>query len=405
MIVYGLMLLLTITKKNKMKQFSFLFFLSVFVLSTQAQTSPPLIGQLLAMNTVEQDAIILYDLASDSYRRIAFGIGAHHVWDFSPDGCRVLFTYSADNTVGRLYSMRLDGTDAREMAIYPDLPPERWGIFEPDWSSDGGRIAFTLRRFQSDGEITHHTAFVTEDDPAIQFYSVSGSEFSPVWSPDGQWLAYLSYEERVAGANVLATALPTAQPPPGQTPVAAVTVNEAELWIVSADAELKYQLTNFPTGSVTQARWSPDSELISFVWSPQNSSDMLWMIANQPAAIPTQLSYEWSMMLESAWLPDATGLIGAMREFRETIPNTLWQVPLVNTDDSLAVHYLENLNITHADFPRFSPDGQWLAVRSNYEMLLVDLANNTSRLLNRAVIGNSAGVWSPPGFSGEANCN
>ena len=388
-----------------MKRFTLLFMLFSITVTLQAQTAPPLIGQLLAMNTVEQDAIILYDLASDTYRRIAFGTGSHHVWDFSPDGCRVLFTYSEDNAWGQLYSMRIDGSDAQEMAIYPDLPPERWGIFEPDWSSEGDRIAFTLRRFQSDGDISHHTAFITVDDPTIQFYSVSGTESSPRWSPDGQWLAYLSYEERVAGASIMATALATAQPPPGQTPVAAVTVNESELWVVSADAELKYKLTDFPTGSVTQPRWSPDSELISFVWSPQNSSDMLWMIANQPAAIPTQLSYEWSMMLESVWLPDATGVIGAIREFREAIPNTLWQLPLVNTDDSLATHYLESLNITHADFPRFSPDGQWLAVRSNYEMLLIDIAANTSRLLNRSVIGNTAGVWSPPGFTGEANCN
>lgn len=392
-------------KVKFMKRLTLLITLFCLSITIQAQTSPPLIGSLLAMNTVEQDAIILYELAGDSYRQIAFGTGSHHVWDFSPDGCRVLFTHSEDNTWGRLYSMRLDGSDVREMAIYPDLPPKRWGIFEPDWSSDGSRIAFTLRRFQSDGEIRHHTAFVMADDPTIQFYSVSGTEFSPTWSPDGQWLAYVSYEERVAGANVMATALPTAQPPPGQTPPAPVTINEAELWIVRADADLKYQLTNFPTGSVSQPRWSPDSELLSFMWSPQNSSDMLWMIANQPAAIPTQLSYQWSMILESAWLPDTTGVIGTIREFRETIPNTLWQLPLVNTDDSLATHYLENLNITHADFPRFSPDGNWLAVRSDYEMLVIDRATNTSRLLNRSVIGNTAGIWSPPGFSGEANCS
>lgn len=387
-----------------MKRLILLFSILSISLTIQAQTSPPLIGALLAMNTVEQDAIILYDIASNSYRRLTYGQGNHHVHDFSPDGCRVLFTYSETQSWGGLFSMTLDGNDVREMAVYPDLPPERWGIQEADWASSGERIAFTLRRIQNDGEMTHHTAFVTETDPTIQFYSVTGNEFSPIWSPDGEWLAYLSYQERVVGANVLATALPTAQPPPGQTPPPAVTANEADLWLVSADADLKFQLTNFDTGSVTQPRWSPDSELISFVWSPQNSSDMLWMIANQPAAIPTQLSYQWSMVLDSTWLPDATGLVGAMREFRETIPNTLWQIPLVNNDDSLALRYLENHTITHADFPRFSPDERWLAVRSAYEMILIDLENNESRLLNRSVIGNSPGVWSPQAFSGEMNC-
>ena len=377
--------------------------LSMSIINT-AQTELPLVGQLLALNTVEQDAIILYDIASDSYRRLSIGDGNHHVWDFSPDGCRVLFTYSDTTAWGQLYSMSLAGDDVRVMATYDDLPQERWGIWEADWASTGDRIAFTLRRQQSDGDLTHHTAFVTPDDTIVQFYSVSGTEFSPIWSPDGEWLAYLSYQERVAGANVLATALPTNEPLAGQTPIPAVTVNEADLWVVSADAFVKYQVTNFDTGSVTQPRWSPDSELISFVWSPQNSSDMLWMIANQPAAIPTQLSYQWSMVLGSDWLPDATGIIGAMREFRETIPNSLWQLPLVNNDDSGANRYLQDLNITHADFPRFSPDGNWLAVRSNYDMLLVNTTDQSLRLLNRAVFGNSSAIWASSNFAGEASC-
>lgn len=387
-----------------MKQILTVFITFFLITQIQSQTDPPLLGDILAMSTVQQDAIVLYDLATDSYREIAYGAGAHHVWDFSPDGCRVLFTYADSTSAGRLYSMNLDGSSAREMAVYPDLPFERWRIWEADWSAEGERIAFTMHREQNDGETSSHIAFVTVDDSTMQFYSVSGSEFSPTWSHDGQWLAYVSYQERVAGANVMATALATSEPPPGQTPIASVMIDEADLWVVSADASLKYQVTNFDTGSVSQPRWSPDSELISFIWSPQNSSDMLWMIANQPAAIPTQLSYQWSMILESAWLPDTTGLIGAMREFRETIPNTLWQLPLVNTDDSQALRYQDNLNLSHADFPRFSPDGEWLAVRSGYEMVLVNTENNTARLLNRLVIGNTAGIWSPENFAGEASC-
>ena len=105
-----------------MKHLLLILFMLLLNTHIQAQTAPPLLGDILAMNTVQQDAIILYDLATDSYRTISYGAGAHHVWDFSADGCRVLFTYADGSSAGRLYSMNIDGSSVREMAVYPDLP-------------------------------------------------------------------------------------------------------------------------------------------------------------------------------------------------------------------------------------------------------------------------------------------
>lgn len=380
----------------------------IVILPLQAQDEPPLTGHLLALNTVEQDAVILYSIESDTYRRLQLGDESHFVWDFSADGCRLLLTLQDGTQFGRLVSVRLDGSDMRQMVQYEDLPPERWGIWEPDWSPDGGRIAFTMMREQSTAsgtELQFHTAYVTPDNPEPQFYSVTGREFTPVWSPNSQWLAYVSYDERVAGANPLATALPTAEPPPGQTPSPVTMVNEADLWIVSADGQTKYPLTDFNVGSLSQPRWSPDSQLISFVFSPSNNNNMVWMIANRPAAIPTQLTYAWSLILDNTWLPDTTGIITAIRDYRDVAENRLWQIPLVNGgNDDDAAFYLQEANIAHADYPRFSGDGQYLAVRSAYELVLVNLETGTVRFLDSQTMSNSAPVWSPNGFAGEVNC-
>lgn len=369
---------------------------------------PPLIGPLLAINTVQQDAIILYDVGADSYRRLSFGPQAHHVWDFSPDGCRLLFTLADGSEPAQLYTVALNGDDLRPMVTYAEPPYTAWGVWEPDWSPDGTRIAFTMIRESTtragDIEREHHIAWVDAIGGTPEFYSVTGREFSPTWSPDGVWLAYVSYDERAAGASVFATAVPTPQPAPGQTPQPLVFVNEADMWVVSADAATKYRLTNFSTGSIAHPRWSPDGELVAFVYSPSGNNDMFWMIANERGALPTQLSSQWSLILDTTWLPDGTNLVGAVRDFRDVAENRLWQIPLVGLADENATPYLPDANINHADYPRFSADGAWLAVRTAYEIALIDLETGNSRLLDPSTLGNSPVVWSPEGFNGEGAC-
>lgn len=374
-----------------------------------AQDTLPMAGPLLAANTVEQDAILLYDLGSDRFRELRLDDRrAHHVWDFSPDGCRVLLTLAEGTLPARLISVRLDGSDPRELVRFDELAAPEWGVWEPDWSPDGddeaGRIAFTMLRGRGE-TLTTHIAWVPGTGGTPEFYSVTGREFTPQWSPDGRWLAYVSYDERAAGANVFATAVPTPEPPPGQTPPPPVLLNEADLWVVSADGETKTRLTSFPTGNVSMPRWSPDGDLVGFVYSPSPNNDTLWMIANQAESIPTQLSFQWHLVLDLTWLPDSTAMIGALRDFRQQVANRLWQIPLVGSADELSLEVLSDLNLVYADYPRYSPDGRWLAVRSAYALALVDLEARTVQNLPERFVGNTPTVWSPAGFSGEAACD
>lgn len=385
--------------------------MTVFVVGiSNAQDPLPLQAPLLALNTVERDSILLYDVTTETTRRLSFGTGDHFVWDFSPDGCRVLLTLWQGTQPGRLISADLTGDDVRQMVAFDELPPERWGVWEPDWSPTGTtdeRIAFTMMRNPpaDDSDMyQHHIAYVTPTNPTPQFYSVTGREHSPQWSADGQWLAYISYDERVAGAGTFATAVPTPEPLPGQTPEAPLLLDEADMWVVSADSETKYRATNFQTGSVTQPRWSPDGELISFVYSPTPNNDMMWMIGSQEGSSPTQLMNEWALVLDNTWLPDGTQILASMRDFREVDPNTLWRVPLVGMADDGGEIYLDNLDLQSADYPRFSADGQWLATRTAYALALVNLESQEMRLLPDEFRDNSPPVWSPAGFTGEAAC-
>jgi Tol biopolymer transport system component len=369
----------------------------------------PLQGPLLAVDTAQQDRIVIYDMGGAARRELAFGPGWLRTWGFSPDGCRVLYTLGDGPDAMRLYSARLDGTDARALVRYDDLPPNAWSAWHPQWQPGGSRIAFTFIRDtpQLNGETlrTWHIAWVDADGGYPQLYSASGDEHEPQWSPDGAWLAYIAFDERPAGADIQSTAVPTQPPPPGQAAAPpAPLLREADLWLVRTDGEVKQRLTAFPTGSVRGPRWSPDGDLIGFVYSPSPGNDQFYMIAGQPGGTPTQLSQQWSLVLDLDWLPDSSAMLAAARDFRDARDNRLWRIPLLGWADTDASLYLDNPALSYADYPRFSADGRWLAFRSAYALAVVDTLNQSWTLLDEDLPGNTPPVWSPASFAGEAGC-
>jgi Tol biopolymer transport system component len=387
-----------------------LFWLVLLCLSggTSIYAQALLVGPLIAVDTAQQDRIILYDLSDSSRRELSFGARWHRVWGFSADGCRVLLTLSDGMESSRLYSVRLDSSDLRELVQYDELPPEDWNVWDAHWSPDGSRIAFTMIRDQTrpsgNVEREYHIAWVDAEGGIPQFYSASADEHEARWSPDGQWLAYIAYDERVAGADIYSTAVPTPAPAPGQSVPQQPLLREADLWVVSADGQNKYRLTYFDTGSVRGPQWSPDGLLIGFIYSPSPGNDQFWMIANAPGSITTQLSEQWSLILDITWLPDSSAMLSAVRDFQGTRDNRLWQIPLVGLADIDATVYLNDPELGYDDFPRFSPDGRWLALRSAYSLALMDTETRSWSLLDETTLGNTPPIWSPTGFTGEANC-
>ncbi|MBZ0300715.1 MAG: hypothetical protein K8J31_13280, partial [Anaerolineae bacterium] len=105
---------------NKLGALLLLVILSLPPLPTAAQGA--LVGPLIAVDTAQQDRIILYDLSNMTRRELNFGPRWHRVWGFSADGCRLLLTLSEGRALGRLYSAGLDGSDLRDLVQYDELP-------------------------------------------------------------------------------------------------------------------------------------------------------------------------------------------------------------------------------------------------------------------------------------------
>jgi Tol biopolymer transport system component len=340
---------------------------------------PPLGAPLVAYDTAAQDRIVLAEANTGRQRALSFGPLAQRVWDFSPDGCRLLLTMSAGSAPARLYTARLDGSDLREAAALGAGE----GAWDASFSPDGARILFTLSRpeagFEATGGRSHRIALADAATGAVRTVSVSGDEHTPRWSPDGQWIAYAAYETDDSGARA------------------------ADLWVANGGGGARTRLTDFPTGGVSMPRWSPDGDLIGFIYSAEPSRDTVWMIGNAAGALPTQLSYAPALALDLTWLPGGTALLANLRDFRGELSSRLWQIPLVGIADYDAQLYPPAANLLYLDYPRFYPDGGLLALRSAYALTLLALPGGEAAALPDST-GNTPPVWSSAGFEGEAEC-
>lgn len=100
---------------------------------------------------------------------------------FSPDGTSLLFDQGTDVGFGILV-MNIDGTGVRRIS-------EGDRDYDPSWSPDGSRIAFTHTDGPMDSDI-----FVMDADGSNTARLTDGADgdtnLDPVWSPDGSRIAY-----------------------------------------------------------------------------------------------------------------------------------------------------------------------------------------------------------------------
>ncbi|HVE94118.1 MAG TPA: hypothetical protein VNB24_04295 [Acidimicrobiales bacterium] len=181
--------------------------------------------------------IYLSDTSLASARVITTGGGVKSRPAISPDGAWIAYIYEAtDTTGGSLRLIRRDGTAERTFQLNME-----WD--DPDWSPDGRTLAVSFRPHPSEEGESHRWAVATIDVNVRATHAhrkVVGGEghnFQPVWSPDGEELAYVRI---------------------GDTGTAAIWVTDSN---GSGDSR---RVT--PEGlHALQPVWSPDGTRIAFV--------------------------------------------------------------------------------------------------------------------------------------------
>ena len=105
---------------------------------------------------------------------------------WSPDGSRIIYYASPGS---RVCTMAVDGSEVATLISEPAVMK-----VEPVWSPDGQRVAFRSIR---DGNSDVHVVSL-EDGSEQRLTDFDGIDIEPEWSPDGEWIAFASNRDGIA---------------------------------------------------------------------------------------------------------------------------------------------------------------------------------------------------------------
>ena len=195
---------------------------------------------------------------------------------WSPYGTRIAFTSNRDDNVN-IYVVNADGSGVERLTF-------GFGAFSPVWSPDGEMIAFSdlhdLFVMRADG-----TGLTQLPDNGLLWSDVSS------WSPDGAQIAFDGW-----GTD-------------GEF--------DSEIYIMNADGTKVTQITNNDAQDIG-AVWSPDGTRFAFY--SNRDGDFEIFVMNRDGSNPTQLTFNDAWDGTPAWSPDGTRLV-FVRDFEIFVMN------------------------------------------------------------------------------------
>lgn len=234
--------------------------------------------QIFAVGEQLRGELNRFDSKSQSFERYLSGISAEHL-NFSRDGQWVTYVTYPESVI---WKSRIDGTQRQQLTV----PPLQAAC--PQWSPDGGQIAF---HGHMPGEKDHLYVIPAEGGSPEAITTSSAAQpgtAAPTWSPDGNSLIFFEDGElgldRTARILLLdlhsrqVSVLPASEglyvphwSPDGRYVVAS-TVDLRKLMLFDFRDRKWSELVN---GSlVVWPEWSADSKYVFYVADPPGSSDI-----------------------------------------------------------------------------------------------------------------------------------
>ena len=212
-----------------------------------------------------------------------------------------------------------------------------WNDITPTLSPDGQRVAFASNR-------SGYWDLYLLDLPSGQVTRLTDTlayEAAPSWAPDGQWLAYESYQGEqleiliqsisAPAEPIRLTDYPGADHSPAWSPrgrqIAFVSnrSGEAEIWLADLDQAADTRFTNLshnPLGGEYHPAWSPDGSALAWSSDLDGVRTLVVQPVLQPAegGTPASPSERWSVGSGdwTAWSNDGSTLLALLESPQRT---------------------------------------------------------------------------------------
>lgn len=289
-------------------------------------------ASFIFMDTDDANHYQLYRALVGSGDPVPLTDAPYGVWDYrlSPDGATIVYSAPQQYSGSDIWAIDTSGGSRRHLLDCPEAVCSR-----PVWSPDGTRLVH--EKLQLDPKLSPSGVtslwwldVVTGDSgPVFQDAQLPG--ISPVWSPDGAWISYVS---------------------PGTSRVQLYNL-------------LNGESRSVPSQTGSAAIWRPDSGalLITDIWSGSGDNQQVYthlMHFDLATDTITDLTGDKKAGdTRTAWSPDGTWIAVVRREYSGPGASPGDQLWLMRADGSGARPLTSDADAIHG-LPVWSPDGQHL---------------------------------------------
>lgn len=286
--------------------------------------------------------ILRWTLRMMAFALVVVGIFMMRVHSDLPMSQWIAFTDEAFYGSGAdLYRIRLDGLLFDQLVHVPS------GMGQPSWSPDGETLAYVVRSSEDYGGLY----IISMDGKRHDKIETSFAPSDVAWSPTGEWLAYQ----------------------------ARVDLRE-RLFLIRPDGSDEHPLLPEEMSAKIPA-WSPDGSAISFNACPTEC--FLFYVDIDERDIQTfgHRPFQVGSREEVTWSPDGKWLFVSAEQ-------AIWRVNIQTGDDN---------QITLAQNPRMSPDGDWAVYRGAPGIRKINVDGTQEQILADQTGDGWTPVWSPDG--------